>query len=54
MLSEQILTYKEWEGRVRYEIPAILMRGGGGRGVKHLSQQGGGLELFQVNNSVSS
>ena len=53
MLSEQILTYKEWEGRVRYEIPAILMRGGR-RGVKHLSQQGGGLELFQVNNSVSS
>ena len=53
MLSGQILTYKEWEGRVRYEIPAILMRGGG-RGVKHLSQQGGGLELFQVNNSVSS
>ena len=39
MLSGQILTYKEWEGGMRYEIPAILMRGGG---VKHLSQQGGG------------
>ena len=38
MLSGQILTYKEWEGRVRYEIPAILMKGG----VKHLNQQGGG------------
>ena len=30
MFSGQILTYKEWEGGVRYEIPAILMRGGGG------------------------
>ena len=28
--------------------------GGGGSRFKHLSQQGGGLELFQVNNSVSS
>ena len=27
ILSGQILAYKEWEGRVRYEIPAILMRG---------------------------
>ena len=32
MLSEQILTYKEWEGRVRYEIPGEG-RGGGGESV---------------------
>ena len=40
MLSGQILTYIEWEGRVRYELPAILMKGAGE--VKHLNQQGGG------------
>ena len=27
MLSGQILTYKEWEGEVGYEIPVTLMRG---------------------------
>ena len=47
MLSGQILTYKEWVG---YEIPATLMRGA----LKIKCKQGGGLELFQVNDSVSS
>ena len=46
MLSGQILTYKEWEGRVRYEIPAILMRGGGG-GLSIEVNKEGGLNYFR-------